>query len=146
MRPGRSLTCDCVVAHCVKGTYKEDSPRFSSQGCFHLMTSSPSKGFMATEFFMYSGNTLNSALPALSSPALLTSPHTQPRQSETGSQVCGNSSSSCCCVASVVSDSVRPHRWQPTRLPCPWDSPGKSTGVGCYFLLQCMKVKSESEK
>ena len=37
------------------------------------------------------------------------------------------------------------HRWQPTRLPCPWDSPGKSTGVGCHFLLQCMKVKSESE-
>ena len=51
----------------------------------------------------------------------------------------------CCCVASVVSDSVRPHRWQPTRLPCPWDSPGKNTGVGCHFLLQCMKVKSESE-
>ena len=48
-------------------------------------------------------------------------------------------------VASVVSDSVRPHRRQPTRLPCPWDSPGKNTGVGCYFLLQCMKVKSESE-
>ena len=40
---------------------------------------------------------------------------------------------------------VRPHRWQPTRLPRPWDSPGKNTGVGCYFLLQCMKVKSESE-
>ena len=35
------------------------------------------------------------------------------------------------------------HRWQPTRLPCPWDSPGKSTGVGCHFLLQCMKVKSK---
>ena len=34
---------------------------------------------------------------------------------------------------------------QPTRLPCPWDSPGKNTGVGCHFLLQCMKVKSESE-
>ena len=51
----------------------------------------------------------------------------------------------CCCVASVVSDSVRPHRWQPTTLPCPWDSPGKNTGVGCHFLLQCMKVKSESE-
>ena len=52
----------------------------------------------------------------------------------------------CCCqVASVVSDSVRPHRWQPTRLPCPWDSPGKNTGVGCHFLLQCRKVKSESE-
>ena len=51
----------------------------------------------------------------------------------------------CCCVASVVSNSVRPHRWQPTRLLCPWDSPGKNTGVGCHFLLQCMKVKSESE-
>ena len=51
----------------------------------------------------------------------------------------------CCCVASVVSDSVRPHRWQPTRLPRSWDSPGKNTGVGCHFLLQCMKVKSESE-
>ena len=46
---------------------------------------------------------------------------------------------------SVVSDSVRPHRRQPTRLPRPWDSPGKDTGVGCHFLLQCMKVKSESE-
>ena len=44
-----------------------------------------------------------------------------------------------------MSDSVRPHRWQPTGLPCPWDSPGKNTGVGCHFLLQCMKVKSESE-
>ena len=51
----------------------------------------------------------------------------------------------CCYVASVVSDSVRPLRWQPTRLPCPWDSPGKNIGVGCHFLLQCMKVKSESE-
>ena len=43
------------------------------------------------------------------------------------------------------SDSVRPHRWQPNRLFCPWDSLGKNTGVGCHFLLQCMKVKSESE-
>ena len=52
----------------------------------------------------------------------------------------------CCCqVASVVSDSVRPHRQQPTRLRCPWDSPGKNPGVGCHFLLQCTKVKSESE-
>ena len=51
----------------------------------------------------------------------------------------------CCWVASVVSDSVRPHRRQPTRLPRPWDSPGKNTGVGCHFLLQCMKVKSQSE-
>ena len=44
-----------------------------------------------------------------------------------------------------MSDSVRPHRRQPTRFPRPWDSPGKDTGVGCHFLLQCMKVKSESE-
>src|SRR5574337_235772 len=44
-----------------------------------------------------------------------------------------------------MSDSVRPRRQQPTRLPRPWDSPGKNTGVGCHFLLQCMKVKSESE-
>ena len=44
-----------------------------------------------------------------------------------------------------MSDSVRPHRQRPTRLPHPWDSPGKNTGVGCHFLLQCMKVKSESE-
>ena len=51
----------------------------------------------------------------------------------------------CCCVASVVSDSARPHRQQPTRLPHPWEPPGKTTGVGCHFLLQCMKVKSESE-
>ena len=51
----------------------------------------------------------------------------------------------CCYVASVVSNSVRPHRWQPTRFPRPWDSPGKNTGVGCHFLLQCMKVKSQSE-
>ena len=40
---------------------------------------------------------------------------------------------------------MRPHRRQPTRLPRPWDSPGENTGVGCHFLLQCMKVKSESE-
>ena len=44
-----------------------------------------------------------------------------------------------------MSDSVQPHRRQPTRLPRPWDSPGKNTGVGCHFLLQCVKVKSESE-
>ena len=40
---------------------------------------------------------------------------------------------------------MRPHRWQLTRLPRPLDSPGKITGVGCHFLLQCMKVKRESE-
>ena len=44
-----------------------------------------------------------------------------------------------------MSDSVRPHTRQPTRLRRPWDSPGTNTGVGCHFLLQCMKVKSESE-
>ena len=42
-----------------------------------------------------------------------------------------------------MSDSVRPHRRKPARLPRPWDSPGKNTGVGCHFLLQCMKMKSE---
>ena len=56
------------------------------------------------------------------------------------------SAPSCYCkVASVMSDSVWPHRRQPTRLPHPWDSLGKNTGVGCHFLLQCMKVKSQSE-
>ena len=44
-----------------------------------------------------------------------------------------------------MSNSVQPHRRQPSRLPRPWDSPGRNTGVGCHFLLQCMKVKSESE-
>ena len=44
-----------------------------------------------------------------------------------------------------MSDSARPHRRQPTRLLCPCNFPGKNTGVGCHFLLQCMKVKSESE-
>ena len=66
------------------------------------------------------------------------------------SRSCGPGDSSlegctCYCIASVMSDSVRPHRWQDTRLLCPWDSPGKNTGVGSHFLLQCMKVKSESE-
>ena len=44
-----------------------------------------------------------------------------------------------------MSDFVRPHRWQPTRLSRPWDSLGKNTGVGCHYLLQCVKVKSESK-
>ena len=44
-----------------------------------------------------------------------------------------------------MSDSVRPHRRQPNRLPRPWDSPGKNSGLGCHFLLQRMKVKSQSE-
>ena len=62
---------------------------------------------------------------------------------------CGDNASGnkldCCQVASVVSNSVRPHGLQPTRLLRPWDSPGKNTGVGCHFLLQCKKVGSESE-
>src|SRR5574338_18377 len=44
-----------------------------------------------------------------------------------------------------MSDSVQPHRRQPTRFPHPWDSPGKNTGVGCHFLLQCMKVKEVAQ-
>ena len=62
-------------------------------------------------------------------------------------QVTSNQPCCCCCcqVASVLSDSVRPQRQQPTRLPRLWDSLGKNTGVGCHFLLQCMKVKSQSE-
>ena len=44
-----------------------------------------------------------------------------------------------------MSNFVRPHGQKPTRLPWPWDSPGKNTGVGCHFFLQCMKVKSERE-
>ena len=44
-----------------------------------------------------------------------------------------------------MADSVRPHRRKPTRVLCPWDSLGKNTGMSCHFLLQCMKVKSESE-
>ena len=43
-----------------------------------------------------------------------------------------------------MSNSVLPHRRQPTRPPCPWDSPGKNTGVGCHFLLQCIKVEVKS--
>ena len=59
---------------------------------------------------------------------------------------CPSPTPSCCReLTSVMSDSVRPHSQQPTRLPHPWDSSGKNTGVGCHFLLQCMKVKSESE-
>ena len=44
-----------------------------------------------------------------------------------------------------MSESVQHHRRQPTKLPRPWDSLGKNTGVGCQFLLQRMKVKRESE-
>ena len=55
--------------------------------------------------------------------------------------------SMCIAAAKLVQScpTLQPHRWQPTRLPRLWDSPGKNIGVGCHFLLQCMKVKSESE-
>ena len=51
----------------------------------------------------------------------------------------------CCYVTSVVSDSGWPHGRQPTRLPSPWDSPGKNSGVGCHLILQCIKVKVTSQ-
>ena len=52
----------------------------------------------------------------------------------------------CCQVTSVVPNSVRPHRRQPTRLPSPWDSPGKNTGVGCRpFPSPMHERKSERE-
>ena len=77
------------------------------------------------------------------SPDLERSPGFFLLQSGIQKQVLGTAAAAA--VASVVSDSVRPHRQQPNRLPRPWDSPGKDTGVGCHFLLQCLKVKSESE-
>ena len=55
-----------------------------------------------------------------------------------------NSHISVCAAAAKspqLCPTVRPHGQQPSRLPPPWDSPGKNTGVGCHFLLQCMKVK-----
>ena len=62
---------------------------------------------------------------------------------------CENSERLCSLAAAAKSLqsclTLRPHGRQPTRLPRPWDSPGKNTGVGCHFLLQCMKVKRESE-
>ena len=98
----------------------------------------------------YSGDLLNPGIEPMSpvSPALagrffITEPHWNGIHNRLPSffHCC-----CCCCeVASVMSDSVRPHRRQLTRLLYPWDSPGKNTGVGCHFLLQCMKVKSESE-
>ena len=62
-----------------------------------------------------------------------------------GRKAMTNLAAAAAAVTSVMSDSVQPHRRQPTRLPRPWDSPGKNTGVGCHFFLQCMKVKSKSE-
>ena len=78
------------------------------------------------------------------SPMELSRPHQRDKVGKDGLPRC--CCCCCCCeVASVVSDSVPPDRRQPTRLLHPWDSPGKNTGTGCHFLLQCIKVKSESE-
>ena len=102
--------------------------------CCHCNKLSPTCWLKATQLFIFVQTSVS-------------------QKSETGltklksycQQDCIPSTNSSCQVTSVVSDSVRPHRRQPTRLPRPWDSPGKNTGVGCYFLLQWMKVKSESE-
>ena len=69
------------------------------------------------------------------------------RLREAGPRICAHTAAAAAKLvqSDSVSDSVRPHRPQPTRLRRPWDSPGKNTGVDCHFLLQCMKVKSESE-
>ena len=58
-----------------------------------------------------------------------------------------NKEGCCCChkVASVVSNSARPHRRKAIKLPPPRDSPGNNTGMGCHFILQCRKVKSKNE-
>ena len=66
-------------------------------------------------------------------------PHYNTRDTHTTSQYLAAAESPQSCPT------VRTHRWQPTRLPRPWDSLGKNTGVGCHVLLQCMKVKRESE-
>ena len=63
------------------------------------------------------------------------------RESDTTSLLNNDCCYCCCQVASVVSDSVQPRRWQPTRIPGPWDSPGKNTGVGCHFLLPHVEIE-----
>ena len=87
--------------------------------------------FLLQEIFPTQG--LNPGLPH--SQTVDASPSEPPAKSRT---VAAKSLQSCPTLCN-------PHRWQPTRLPRPWDSPGKNTGVGCHFLLRCMKVKSESE-
>ena len=82
--------------------------------------------------------------PVLAGRFFTTEPPGRPSFAHRNSKIC-QVYSCCCYVTSVLSDSVRPHRRQSTRLPRPWDSPGKNNGVGCHFLFQCMKVKSESE-
>ena len=78
------------------------------------------------------------ALAARLSQSLLLSPDFERALEVTVAAAAAKSLQSCLTLCNL-------HRQQPTRLPRPWDSPGKNTGVGCHFLLQCMKVKSERE-
>ena len=67
------------------------------------------------------------------------------RQIIISNQICIYSNAAAAAKSLQSCPTLRPHGQQPIRLPCPWVSPGKNTGVGCHFLLQCMKVKSQSE-
>ena len=71
--------------------------------------------------------------------------HGGPLQLRVFPQLPGGDAAAAAAASLQSCPTVRPHRGQPTRLRRPWDSPGKNTGVACHFLLQCMKVKSESE-
>ena len=82
------------------------------------------------------------------SPGCLPNPGIQPRSPALAGRFFTSQAPAAAAAAAKSLQScptLRPHRWQPTRLPRPWDSQGKNTGVGCHFLLQCMKEKSESE-
>ena len=76
---------------------------------------------------------------------LLVNPWTAARHSSLSLLLRAAAAAAAAEVTSVVSDSARPHRQQPTSLHRPWDSPGKNAGVGCHFPLHFRKVKSESE-
>ena len=115
----------------------------------------PSMGFPRQEYwsglpFLSPGDLPDPGIepgsPALEAEALPSEPPGKPQKKEREAQTGKRLLFAFLLLSrSVVPDSVRPHRRQTTRLPRPWDSPGKNTGVGCHFLLQCRKVKSESE-
>ena len=120
-------------------------PTPCSSPCLPLSWSSPSIPPL-TSFLLSSP--LPSFLPSFRDPLpyFLHSPLSTPG-SPSACPLLGSPSLSLCsylCPAAAAA-AAKSLRQQPTRLPCPWDSPGKNTGVGCHFLLQCMKVKSESE-
>ena len=79
------------------------------------------------------------------SPGCLPNPGIQPRSPALAGRFFTSQAPAAAAKSLQSCPTLRPHRWQPTRLPRPWDSPGKNTEVGCHFLLQCMKEKSESE-